>query len=194
MKKRLLYLTFIIAFFLFSCSKDNQDVLEVIQPDSGQEELLSKMKEASNVIAQFANNGEVKKELDEMIKMKMYNDDFVYFKDLFNPSSNENLKSSFVSKTNFERCYDNVVNINNEKSGEIEQAEKIYKNLYEKNPGYFEFYDSYRRILEYSKKYENDYFSITSTLKILNYLILLCLRKMMLKNLGNFCEKNRKFL
>jgi tetratricopeptide (TPR) repeat protein len=40
-----------------------------------------------------------------------------------------------------------------ERSGEIEQAEKIYQKLYEKNPDYFEFYDSYRKILEYSKKY-----------------------------------------
>lgn len=40
-----------------------------------------------------------------------------------------------------------------ERAGEIEQSEKIYQKLYEKNPDYFEFYDSYRKILEYSKKY-----------------------------------------
>ncbi len=41
-----------------------------------------------------------------------------------------------------------------ERSGEIAQAEKIFAKLYEKNSHYFEFHDSYRRVLEYSKKYE----------------------------------------
>jgi tetratricopeptide (TPR) repeat protein len=41
-----------------------------------------------------------------------------------------------------------------ENSGEIEQAEKIYSKLYEKNQNYYEFYNAYRRILEYSKKYK----------------------------------------
>lgn len=120
MKKRLLFITFIICIHLFSCSKENQEELEVIQPNSYDKELLSKMEEASTVIAQFANNDEVKSELEGMIKMKKNNDDFVYFKDLFKSSSSDNFKGANINETAFERCFDNVLNRDNEKSGEID--------------------------------------------------------------------------
>ena len=42
-----------------------------------------------------------------------------------------------------------------EKSGEIEKAYQIYEKLYNKNPNHYEFFNSYRNILEYSKKYED---------------------------------------
>jgi tetratricopeptide (TPR) repeat protein len=42
-----------------------------------------------------------------------------------------------------------------EKYGEIEKAHQIYEKLYNKNPNHYDFFNSYRNILEYSKKYED---------------------------------------
>jgi len=105
--------------FLFSCSKDQQEIVSDQPVDLNQQELLSKMKEASMVIAQFAENEDVQKELDQMIKLKMYNDDFVFFKDLFSPSSNEKLKSANIETTAFEKAFNNAVTSTGLKSGEI---------------------------------------------------------------------------
>jgi len=55
-----------------------------------------------------------------MIKLKMYNDDFVFFKDLFTPSSNEKLKSANIETTAFEKAFDNANANSGLKSKEID--------------------------------------------------------------------------
>lgn len=148
MKKVSMFIALLSIVFLFSCSKDQQEIVSDPQVDLNQRELLSKMKEASLVIAQFSENEEVKKELDRMIKLKMYNDDFVFFKDLFTPSSNEKLKSANIETTAFEKAFDNANANSGLKSKEIDDLKDylIANNLVLYIPYPEEMYPEDKRI------------------------------------------------
>jgi hypothetical protein len=119
--KRIINFSFIFfVVLLISCSKEQQEV--IVDPifDSQQREMLLKMKDVSTLIAQFAENEEIKMELDQMIKLKMYNDDYILFRDLFTPTSNDKLKSAKIESTAFERAFNNATNSSGFKSGEID--------------------------------------------------------------------------
>ncbi len=119
MNKNLIFGIILSLSVLFSCTKEQHDIDRDILFDLDQQVLLSKMDEASIVIAQFANNDELINELDRIIKLKMYNDDYIRFSDLFTPFSNEKLKSENIETTLFEKCFDKVISENKLKSGSI---------------------------------------------------------------------------
>lgn len=77
------------------------------------------MDEASKVLVQMVNNDDVNKEMRILIAKKMYTDDYVFFKDLFEPNENTTLKSAGIASTVFETEFDNITKKGNLKSSEV---------------------------------------------------------------------------
>jgi hypothetical protein len=67
--------------------------------------LLEKMDETAQILIKFADNEEVNAEISLLIKKNMYKDDFIFFKDLFNPEDNSILKSISMTETNFSKAF-----------------------------------------------------------------------------------------
>lgn len=86
--------------------------------------MLSKMKESSIVLSKLVNDNEVNLELEKLIGMNMYKDDFILFKDLFSPSSNQLLKSCNIEKTIFETAFDDAAGLSGLKSANLDDLKQ----------------------------------------------------------------------
>lgn len=115
MKKRIVYLLCILAF-VSSCSKDERPKLR--ESNSIEKRVLTPeetiMKSKLAMTAQMVRDvireePRVIKEVSGLIKLKMYNDDFIYFKDLFNPEENSSIKGLNESQTLFEKTFDEIL-------------------------------------------------------------------------------------
>jgi hypothetical protein len=115
MKKRIVFLLCIIAF-VSSCSKDERPKLK--ESNSIEKRVLNPeetiMKNKLALTAQLVRDvirekPGVVKEVSGLIKLKMYKDDFIYFKDLFNPEENSKIKGLNVSQTLFEKTFDEIL-------------------------------------------------------------------------------------
>lgn len=84
------------------------------------------MQQAAIVIAKISGNKQVQKEIQKLINLKMYNDDYIKFKDLFHPESNTNLKST--STTLFAQAFRKVIksgNYQHLKSSDVSDLEQF---------------------------------------------------------------------
>ncbi|OQY01400.1 MAG: hypothetical protein B6I20_07725 [Bacteroidetes bacterium 4572_117] len=73
-------------------------------------ELKKNMEQAALVIVEFSNDKEIQKEIQDLIDLKMYRDDYIKFKDLFQPESNDNLKS--IGSTKFAKKFRETISAN----------------------------------------------------------------------------------
>jgi|GEM_PF-3581666 len=140
-------LIFLLLLY-FSCTNEDFERSINEQLSFDEQELLTKMKDASMVIAQFADRKDVQDELDQMIKMKMYNDDYVFFRDLFSPNVNEKLKSANIEQTAFKKAFDQAISNNGLKSEKIDDLENylVSNNLVLYIPYPVEMYPDNKRI------------------------------------------------
>ncbi|MFB6318714.1 hypothetical protein [Saccharicrinis sp. FJH54] len=67
------------------------------------------MDDASKVLASMADNKDVTDEISFIISKHMYSDDFVFFRDLFNPEDNKVLKSAGFNQSVFESEFDRAL-------------------------------------------------------------------------------------
>jgi len=84
-----------------ACQKSNTTLaVENTETQLSPEQLVLKngMQQAAIVIAQLSGDKEVQKEIQGLINLKMYNDDYIKFEDLFHPEENNKLKSTKVTK------------------------------------------------------------------------------------------------
>ncbi len=96
----------IISFALSSCQKEEINPAmqnESTQLTPEQLDLKKKMDQAAQILVQFSNDKEAMAEVQKMIDLKMYRDDYVKFKDLFQPESNNQLKS--FGETKFAKLF-----------------------------------------------------------------------------------------
>lgn len=96
----------IISFAVTGCQKEKvnptmQDESTQLTPE--QLDLKKKMDQAAQILVQFSNDKEAMAEVQKMIDLKMYRDDYVKFKDLFQPESNSRLKS--FGETKFAKLF-----------------------------------------------------------------------------------------
>jgi hypothetical protein len=116
MKKVLVFLLGAIVL-ISSCSKEENPeskktdsvVKRMLTPE---EVMLKKNLEAASQVVRdvVLKSPEVVKEVSDLINRKMYKDDYIPFKDLFEPQENVNLKSAGVQSTLFEKIFDEVIN------------------------------------------------------------------------------------
>ncbi len=106
--KIFLFIT-IIASATTGCQKEEMTPVNKEETQLSQEkiELKKNMDKAAQVLAKFSNDKKVWSEVQKMIDLQMYNDDYVKFKDLFQPESNSKLKS--FGETKFARRFRETV-------------------------------------------------------------------------------------
>jgi hypothetical protein len=116
MKKVLVFILGALVL-ISSCSKEEN--LETKKTDSVIKKTLTpeevvlkdKLEAASQVVRDVVlKSPEVVKEVSDLINRKMYRDDYIPFKDLFEPQENVNLKSSEIQSTLFEKIFDEIIN------------------------------------------------------------------------------------
>lgn len=73
-------------------------------------QLKEKMNQAALVLVEFSNDKEIQKEIQDLIDLKMYRDDYIKFKDLFQPESNDKLKS--IGSTKFAKKFRETISAN----------------------------------------------------------------------------------
>ncbi|MCF6243346.1 MAG: hypothetical protein L3J74_18665 [Bacteroidales bacterium] len=85
----------IVSLVVAGCQKEEINPIneEQAQLTPEQLDLKYKMDQAAQVLVQFSNDKEVLAEVQKMVDLKMYGDDYIKFKDLFQPESNSQLKS-----------------------------------------------------------------------------------------------------
>ena len=111
-------LTLLLILGLIACQKQeisldekNKDEYKLTEQDL---ELKEKMEQAALIIVKFSNNKEIQEEIQNLIDLKMYKDDYIPFKDLFQPQNNNKLKS--ISTTKFAQKFRSSVPENKFKS------------------------------------------------------------------------------
>ena len=108
-----------IGFLLNSCQKEinvSAQEDETGKLSINQLELKKRMDQAAQIIARFSDEKEVQDEIAELIRKRDYCDDYVKFKDLFQPEENSELKS--VSVTRFAKKFRSYSTENNKGSNE----------------------------------------------------------------------------
>jgi hypothetical protein len=112
MKKQILFVVCILAL-VSSCSKDQINVSKspVIKKELTPDEKILKDKLAltAQVVRDvIISSPDVVKEVNKFIDLKMYKDDFVYFKDLFYPE-NSVYKGTYKAETKFAKTFDELL-------------------------------------------------------------------------------------
>lgn len=105
--------------FFYACQKEDvttgsDDSLSGNKLTDKQVELLGVMDNAARVIAKITVDKEINDEIANMVALGMYNDDYIKFKDLFQPESNSKLKSTAATK--FAKRFRDVVKSSSLKS------------------------------------------------------------------------------
>ena len=135
MKKRIAFLMCILALFS-SCSKDRDpkfgSVSKVEKRILTPEEAILKEKLAltAEVVRDvLIKTPEAVKEVSDFINLKMYKDDFVYFRDLFNPEENPRIKGLNISQTLFEKTFDDILARKSNSKIDFDLKEFLVANL-----------------------------------------------------------------
>lgn len=123
--KNLILLFVVLTFILGACEKKEANDFGTKKNFVTEEQklLLAKMDEAAQVIAIFTSDEQVNNEISMFIKKKMYKDDFIFFKDLFEPDANSVLKSSNMSETVFSKLFRKASEGMSLKSGTVNDLE-----------------------------------------------------------------------
>lgn len=121
-KKISILMLIALSFLTYSCQKDSG--IENSAVDKSKEltktelELKDKMNQAAMILAEFSSDNEVNEEIQNLIDLNLYKDDYIEFRDLFQPESNDNLKSASVSK--FANRFRQVANSDKFKSAKVD--------------------------------------------------------------------------
>ena len=127
MKKVLILLLGAIVL-ISSCSKEenlssrktDSVVKKILTPE--EVVLKNKLEAASQVVRDVVlKSPEVVKEVSDLINRKMYRDDYIPFKDLFEPQENSNLKSAGIQSTLFEKTFDEIINSKSDINSELKE-------------------------------------------------------------------------
>jgi hypothetical protein len=118
----------LMALAFTACQKDNVGPVSKInkpQLTNEQLQLKNKMQQTAQIIAEFSNDPAVQAEIHDLIAQNIYTDDYIKFKDLFHPVSNNRLKSNTVSK--FAQDFRNIIksgnypHLKNDDTSDLEQ-------------------------------------------------------------------------
>jgi hypothetical protein len=118
----------LMALAFTACQKDNVGPVSKInkpQLTNEQLQLKNKMQQTAQIIAEFSNDPAVQAEIHDLIAQNIYTDDYIKFKDLFHPESNNRLKSNTVSK--FAQDFRNIIksgnypHLKNDDTSDLEQ-------------------------------------------------------------------------